>query len=156
MSEKGEYVYEWPRPMVTADAVLFTNPDNTSSCNNLQVLLVKRKNEPFKGKWALPGGFIEMDEELAAAAERELFEETGIRVTGLKEVGIFGTVDRDPRGRVITVAYVGTVEPEKAEEAVAGDDAAEVNWFNVNELPDLAFDHDNIIRAAIRLVRDGG
>ena len=153
MADKGEYVYEWPRPMVTADVVLFTNLDRTGSCDSLQVLLVRRKNEPFKGKWALPGGFIELDEELAVAAERELFEETGLKVDGLNEVGVFGAVGRDPRGRVITAAYAGTVEPDKAAGVVAGDDAAEVKWFNVNDLPELAFDHDKIICAAIKTVK---
>ena len=153
MADKGEYVYEWPRPMVTADVVLFTSLDRTGSCDSLQLLLVRRKNEPFKGKWALPGGFIEMDEELAVAAERELFEETGLKVDGLKEVGIFGAVGRDPRGRVITVAYMGMIEPDEAAGAVAGDDAAEVKWFNVNDLPELAFDHDMIICAAIKSVK---
>ena len=142
MAVQGEYIYEWPRPMVTADALVF------AVCNGRKsVLLIKRGNDPYKGLWAVPGGFLEMDEELETAAKRELLEETGIEKIELKQMHTFGTLGRDPRGRQITVVFTGTVEKEI--EATAGDDAAEAKWFNIKDLPELAFDHDKVIAMGI-------
>ena len=112
----GLYAYRWPRASVTADAVLFAERDGQT-----YVLLIQRGNEPYKGCWAFPGGFLEMDETVARCAERELEEETGIVLTGMQLVGIYSDVERDPRGRVITAAYAAmTTMPE----AIAADDAA--------------------------------
>ena len=112
----GLYAYRWPRASVTADAVLFAEKDG-----GVFVLLIRRGNDPYKGCWAFPGGFLEMDETVARCAERELEEETGIVLTGMQLVGIYSDVERDPRGRVITAAYAAmTTMPE----AKAADDAA--------------------------------
>jgi 8-oxo-dGTP diphosphatase len=128
--------------MVTADALVF------AVCNGRKsVLLIRRGNVPYKGLWAVPGGFLEMDEELETAANRELLEETGIEGIELKQMHTFGTVGRDPRGRQITVVFTGTVEKEI--KPTAGDDAAEAKWFDIEDLPELAFDHDKIIAMGI-------
>jgi 8-oxo-dGTP diphosphatase len=143
MAEKGRYVYEWPRPMVTADIVVFLKGRGKT-----KVLLIRRAKEPFKGSWVFPGGFLEMDEELAAGAARELAEETGLVGVELEQMHTFGGCGRDPRGRVISVAFVGTVEPDKAT-VKAGDDAAEAAWFDIDQLPELAFDHNEVAKMAI-------
>jgi 8-oxo-dGTP diphosphatase len=129
--------------MVTVDSVVFLR-DKTRP----KVLLIKRKKEPFKDKWAFPGGFLEMDEELADGAARELAEETSLVGVELEQMRTFGTCGRDPRGRVIGVAFVGTVGPDNAT-VKAGDDAAEAAWFDIDQLPELAFDHDKIAKLAI-------
>ena len=118
MANKGKYVYEWPRPMVTVDSVIFRRVKT-----GLEVLLIKRGNEPYKGNWSLPGGFIEMDEELEDAAARELKEEAGIGGVRLEQMRTYGTVGRDPRGRQISVAFWGIVRGSK--KIKSGDDAAE-------------------------------
>jgi len=142
MAVQDEYVYEWPRAMVTVDALLF------AECGErVSVLLIRRGNEPYKGLWALPGGFLEMDEELEAGAARELFEETGIEGIELKQMHTFGTVGRDPRGRMITIVYTATLDEEV--ESKAGDDAAEARWFDVKNLPELAFDHGKVFEMGI-------
>ena len=104
MAEKGKYVYDWPRPMVTADAAVFAVSDGMP-----KILLIERGHEPFMGKWALPGGFIELDEELEHAAARELAEEAGLENVELEQMRTFGTVGRDPRGRQITVVFLGII-----------------------------------------------
>ena len=143
-TEDGLYAYEYPRASVTADAVLFAEKDG-----QMYVLLIQRGNEPYKGYWAFPGGFLEMDETVAHCAERELEEETGIALTGMQLVGIYSDVDRDPRGRVVTAAYAAmTTMPE----AVASDDAAAAKWWPLNALPELAFDHDKILEDAKRVL----
>lgn len=145
MAKKGIFLYEWPRPMVTVDAVVFKK-----SKTGLEVLLIQRGKEPFKGCWALPGGFIEMDEELEDAAARELAEETGLKGVKLKQIHTFGTVGRDPRGRQISVVYAGILKNDKAK-IKAGDDAAETKWFVTKKLPKkLGFDHRQIIRLAAK------
>lgn len=126
---------------VTVDCVVLCNVDN-----DFKILLIKRKNDPFKEKWALPGGFIEDGEELETAAIRELEEETGVKVTAMEQVRAFGTPERDPRGRTISIAFLSRIYCE--EELKAGDDAAEARWFPINRLPELAFDHENIVNAA--------
>ena len=143
-TEDGLYAYEYPRASVTADAVLFAEKDG-----QMYVLLIQRGNEPYKGYWAFPGGFLNMDETVAHCAERELEEETGIVLTEMQLVGIYSDVERDPRGRVITAAYAAmTTMPE----ANAADDAAAAKWWPLNNLPELAFDHDVILEDAKRVL----
>ncbi len=112
-----------------------------------EILLIKRKNEPFAGHWALPGGFVETDEPVLVGAVRELKEETGISLdeSRLRFVGYFDTPDRDPRGRLISFAFEAVVDPDAGVEA--GDDAGEVQWFDINHLPELAFDHEDIVKS---------
>jgi len=144
MATKGKYTYEWPRPMVTVDAVVFA-----VLTGRTEVLLIKRKGDPYKGKWAVPGGFVEMDEELEEAVARELAEETGLTGVRLEQLRTFGKCGRDPRGRQISVAFMGTIS-EGQNKVRAGDDAAEAQWFNIQNLPEnMAFDHDEMIRVAI-------
>jgi 8-oxo-dGTP diphosphatase len=144
MNTKGKYIYDWPRPMVTVDAVVFTH-----SGVKIKVLLIKRGNEPFKGKWAVPGGFVNMDEELEDAIVSELAEETGLAGVRLEQMRTFGTLGRDPRGRMITIVFMGIAKEDQTT-IKAGDDAAQAQWFDIEELPeDLAFDHKEILRFAI-------
>jgi 8-oxo-dGTP diphosphatase len=148
MAKKGKYVYEWPRPMVTVDAAVFG-----LFRDGVKLLLIKRKHEPYKGRWAIPGGFIEMEEELEDAAARELAEETGLTGVPLEQMRTYGTAGRDPRGRLITVVFMGIVQ-EKQAILKAGDDAAEAEWFEIDDLPqEMAFDHDEISRFAIRRLK---
>ena len=136
------YTYEYPHPSVTTDIVIFTVQDA-----KLEVLLIRRGLEPFKGQWALPGGFLDMDENLNQCARRELKEETGIQNVYLEQLYTFGDVGRDPRERVISIAYYALM-PTSGQTIVAGDDAAEVQWFKIDNLPRLAFDHQKIIAMA--------
>lgn len=137
------YSYKYPRPSVTVDIVLLSYAQAYP-----QVLLIRRKNPPFQNMWALPGGFIELAETFEESAHRELYEETKIKGVQLTEVGTFGHPDRDPRGRVITIAYVGVISKNQ-QDAVAGSDASEVLWHSTLDLPKLAFDHNLIIEKAI-------
>jgi 8-oxo-dGTP diphosphatase len=143
MAKKGKYVYDWPRPMVTADAAIFTFVDGKA-----KLLLIQRKGEPYQGRWALPGGFVEMDEDLPETAARELAEETGLKGIPLEQLGTFGKPGRDPRGRTITVAYFGIAGKDSLQ-TEAGDDAAQAQWFDIEDLPGMAFDHDEIARCAV-------
>ena len=129
------FTYSYPRPAVTVDAILISKQNS--------VLLIERSREPFKGKWALPGGFIEMEEELETACRRELEEETGLKVGALKQFKAFGSVNRDPRHRTISVLFYALTDDELA--ASAGDDAANAQWFPLDQLPELAFDHQQIL-----------
>lgn len=124
---------------VTTDCVIFFRNDQES-----KVLLVKRKKDPFKDKWALPGGFLEDEEPLKHGAKRELEEETGLKIPNLKQLHTFGTPGRDPRGRTISITFWGEVDSE--EKVKGNDDAAEAGWFNLNDLPELAFDHSEILK----------
>lgn len=127
---------------VTTDCVIFCDTPEGE-----KVLLIQRKNEPFKGQWALPGGFLEDEESLETGAKRELQEETGLRVQNLHQLRTFGAPGRDPRGRTISITYWGEVP---ADSNVAGnDDAVEAQWFRIKELPSLAFDHEQIVKKAI-------
>lgn len=131
--------------LLTADSVIFFfGPMGT------EVLLIKRRSEPFKDSWALPGGFLEDDEPLEDGALRELEEETGLKLEGLQQIGAFGDPDRDPRGRTVTIAFWGTTD--KREEVQGSDDASEAAWHPVADLPRLAFDHRKIIQAALRRI----
>lgn len=136
-----------PRPSVTVDVIIFTLRDNY-----LQVLLIKRKYPPFQEVWAIPGGFVGIDESLEEAALRELEEETGVCDVYLEQLYTFGEVDRDPRGRVITVAYFALV-PAAAIDPHAGSDAAETGWWSMYDLPPLAFDHAEILAYALKRLR---
>ena len=141
-----EYTYKYPRPAVTADCVVMTK-DTVP-----QVLLIQRGADPYKGCWAFPGGFMNMDETTEECAIRELEEETGLQVSNIHQIGAYSKVDRDPRGRTITVAYLAIVD---APIAVTGqDDAAKAQWFPIDALPPLAFDHDEIMQDAIRKYKE--
>lgn len=129
------FTYKYPRPSVTVDAILISPLHS--------VLLIQRSGDPFKGKWALPGGFIELDESLETACRRELEEETGVRVGEITQFKAYGAVDRDPRGRTISVVFYSFQEQETL--PTAGDDAANAQWFPLNKLPELAFDHQQIL-----------
>jgi 8-oxo-dGTP diphosphatase len=148
MAKKGKYVYDWPRPMVTVDALIFT-----FSRGKARVLLIKRANEPFKGKWAVPGGFIEIDEELEDAVVRELAEETGLTGIKLEQMRTFGKCGRDPRGRQITLVFMGIVTRGQ-NKVKGGDDAASAEWFDIDKVPkDLAFDHEEVIGFGIKKLK---
>lgn len=143
MAQKGQYVYDWPRPMVTVDAAVFATVEGGA-----RLLLIQRGHEPYKDHWALPGGFVEIDEDLPAAAARELAEETGLTNVPLEQLRTFGKPGRDPRGRTITIVYFGIAD-ENWERIAAADDAAQARWFDIEALPAMAFDHTEIARCAI-------
>jgi 8-oxo-dGTP diphosphatase len=137
-AKPGKFCYEYPRPAVTVDVVLVSHEKQP------RVLLIRRKHPPFAGSWAIPGGFIEMDETLEATARRELKEETGLVAQELEQLYTFGDPGRDPRGRTITVVYLARVDAKKLKPR-AGDDAEEVDWHRLHQLPRLAFDHADIL-----------
>ena len=150
------YTYKYPRPAVTADCIVITKEADP------KVLLIQRGDEPFKGAWAFPGGFMNMDETTEQCAIRELEEETGLKVSKVYQIGAYSKVDRDPRGRTVTVAYLAIVDEPIA---VNGqDDAAKAQWFPLSafldkpsgkaERPELAFDHDEIIPDAVKKYKE--
>lgn len=130
------YTYQYPRPAVTTDAILVSSKNT--------VLLIERGREPYKGKWALPGGFVDMDESLETACRREVEEETGLQVADINQFRAYGGVDRDPRHRTISVVFYAFLKEEIP--PVAGDDAAKAKWFAFDQLPELAFDHGLILQ----------
>ena len=134
---------EYDRPSVTVDVVIFSLIED-----DLKVLLVQRRHWPFAGMWAIPGGFVRMEESLEAAAIRELAEETGMRDVYLEQLYTFGAPERDPRTRVITVAYFALIPADSAGQPQAGSDASDSRWFSMNDLPELAFDHVQILEYA--------
>lgn len=140
---KFSYCYKYPRPAVTVDIIIIKNP-----CNNPEILLIQRLNPPFKDGWAIPGGFVDIDETLERAAERELKEETGLSGIILSQFKSYSAVDRDPRGRTISIVFMGIAPMES--KIMAGDDAKNANWFKLNNLPELAFDHNQIISEAMQ------
>jgi len=147
MATKGQYIYEWPRPMVTVDVIVFCQADSST-----KVLLIKRGKEPHKGQWAFPGGFLELDEELVDGAKRELLEETGLKIAKLEQFHSFGDIGRDPRGRLITVSFMGFVDSELP--VKGSDDAEEAGWFDINDLPQkMAFDHNLVAEKAIETLK---
>lgn len=139
------HTYEFPRPAVTVDCVVFGLDLKEDA---LRIMLIERDVPPFKGRWALPGGFVKMDESVDEAARRELREETGIEGVFLEQLYTFGEVSRDPRERVISVAYYALVSLE-GHAIEAGTDARAAAWFSIDDLPGLAFDHDSIVDVAI-------
>jgi len=139
------YCYEYARPALAVDCVVFAVDDE-----GLKLLLVERGRAPFQGAYALPGGFVQMDETTDEAARRELEEETSLKTTFLEQLYTFSRVDRDPRDRVVSVAYFALV---KSSAVTGGDDAAGAQWMPCDALPDLAFDHDEIVRVALARLR---
>ena len=135
------YTYKYPRPAVTADCVVITRESEP------KVLLIQRSFDPYKGCWAFPGGFMNMDETTEQCAIRELEEETGLRISDVHQIGAYSKVDRDPRGRTITVAYLAVIDEPIA--VTGQDDAAKAEWWPLSDLPPLASDHDEIVRDAI-------
>ena len=141
------FTYEYARPALTVDCVVFGLDEN-----ELQVLLIRRGLEPFAGTWALPGGFVHLDETLEDAARRELEEETGLRKLFLEQLYTFGEIERDPRERVVTVAYYALVKLSE-HKVRAATDAADAAWFGISDLPTLAFDHARIAEVALERLR---
>ncbi len=146
------YTYPYPRAALTVDAIVFVreripvladNKNNDGIINETLVLLIRRGKEPFKNKWALPGGFIEMGELLEEACKRELLEETGIKVGKMTQFKTYDEIDRDPRYRTISVVF--TAELNDRVEVEGGDDAVQADWFSLNSIPELAFDHQKIL-----------
>ena len=144
--EEQKYTYKYPHPAVTTDCVVFGIDGH-----KLKILLIERGNDPYKGYWAFPGGFLNMDENAEQGALRELKEETGLALDKVKEFGTYSEVNRDPRERVISIAfYVIT----KTTEVKGGDDAAKAQWFALDELPPLAFDHDLMLKNALQKLKE--
>ena len=148
MSTLPTYTYSYPRPAVTVDCVVF----GLDASINLKLLLIQRDREPFLGQWALPGGFVQMTESLETAALRELQEETGVAGVYLEQLYTFGHPDRDPRDRIISVAYYALVNLGEYH-LQAATDARDTNWFELTQRPSLAFDHDRIVQTAIDRLR---
>lgn len=144
--EEMKYCYKYPHPSVTTDCVIFGFDGN-----QLQVLLIERGIEPYKGRWAFPGGFLNMEESAEEGALRELKEETGLTGAYIEQFHTFTDPNRDPRERVITIAYYALV---RIQEVKGGDDAAKAQWFALDEVPQLAFDHDLILRRALKRLRE--
>ena len=143
------YTYEYPRPSVTVDCIIF---GLHLEKRELKVLLIERGEDPFKGSWALPGGFVNMKEDLDTAAKRELEEETGVKDVFIEQLYTYGNPNRDPRGRVISIAYYALVN-FKEHPAQAASDASNADWFLLDEIPSLAFDHEEILEMAIQRLR---
>ena len=145
--DRQKYTYEYPHPAVTTDCVIF----GYDSKEGLSVLLIQRGGEPYKGCWAFPGGFMRIDEDAETGARRELKEETSLDAAYIDQFGCFTDVDRDPRERVITIAFLALV---RKTEVKGGDDAADARWFPISSVPSLAFDHDRILRVALRRLKE--
>lgn len=146
-SRPRKFSYDFPRPALTVDVVICTRDDRS------RVLLIKRKSEPYAGRWALPGGFVDEGEKLADAARRELKEETGVAVEELEQLYTAGDPGRDPRGWTVSVAFLARGDAKKLK-AKAADDAADVGWFPLDELPAMAFDHAMILQRARARIAD--
>jgi 8-oxo-dGTP diphosphatase len=142
------YTYDYPRPALSVDCVVF----GLDESSDLRVLLIQRALEPFAGQWAVPGGFVRMEEDLETAAQRELFEETGVKDLYIEQLFTFGATDRDPRGRVISVAYYALVNL-KDHPVRPNTDATNAAWFKVSDIPALAFDHREIFEKALDRLR---
>lgn len=145
-NDEKKFCYRYPHPAVTADCIIFGTDGDT-----VRILLIRRGAEPFQGKWAFPGGFMKIDETAEECAIRELEEETGLKEAEIEQLHTFTAVDRDPRERVITVAYMAIVD---LAEIKGGDDAAEARWFLLNEIPELAFDHREILEMALAKLKE--
>lgn len=144
--EDKKFCYKYPHPAVTTDCAIF-GFDGT----DLKILLIQRGIEPYKGKWALPGGFLKPEESAEVGALRELKEETGLDSAYIEQFNAYSMPDRDPRERVITIAYLALV---KIQDVKGGDDADDARWFSVKDVPQLAFDHDVILRDALTRLRE--
>lgn len=147
------YTYQYPRAALTTDALVFVReriPSLSSEkhkdgiLEETYILLIQRGNEPFKNLWALPGGFIEMDETLEEACKRELEEETGLKIDKMTQFKTYDAINRDPRHRTISVIYYA--ELERKQKVKGGDDATRAEWFPISDLPELAFDHAQILK----------
>ena len=147
MFGKQKYTYDYPRPAVTTDMVVVAPGKD----NELQVLLVERGRDPYKGSWAFPGGFLNIDEDAPAGARRELKEETGLTVGQIMQVGAYTDPKRDPRGRVISIVYVAYLN--ELQPVQGADDAAQARWWPADALPPLAFDHAKIMHDVLELIR---
>ena len=143
--EDLKYCYRYPHPAVTADCVIFGYEDN-----NIKVLLIQRGNEPYKGHWAFPGGFMNIDETAEQCALRELEEETGLKDVKVEQFYTFTDVNRDPRERVISIAYYGKIQLSNVK---GSDDADDAQWFSLDEIPNLAFDHDLVLSKALEKIK---
>jgi len=139
-----KYTYDYPRPAVTVDAAIFRRHSGS-----WEILLIQRGREPFKGMWALPGGFVEMDETLEEAVVRELKEETGLEGIHLEQLHTFSAVNRDPRHRTISTIFWG-ISTMELSNALAGDDASDAKWHEIDRLPELAFDHAEVMSYAVK------
>jgi len=148
MEEQKTYSYQYPRPALTVDCVIFGYDSK-----KLDILLIKRGIEPFKGQWALPGGFVRMEESAEEAAIRELREETGLLNVYMEQLYTFSQPERDPRGRTVSVAFFALINKNDFLKPQGGDDASEAEWFNIKELPNLAFDHKEIINVALNRLK---
>ena len=135
------FCYKYPHPAVTADCIVFNKEDE-----KIFVLLIQRKNDPYKDCWAFPGGFVNIDESAEDAAIRELKEETGLEISTVEQLKAYSNPDRDPRERVITIAFIAESQIKKVK---GGDDAKEARWFDTSQLPSLAFDHKEILQDAL-------
>lgn len=144
---EGLFTYKYPHPAVTTDCVMF----GYDSKDGLSVLLIKRGLEPFKDHWAFPGGFMRIDEDAETGARRELLEETGFEASYMEQLGCFSDVYRDPRERIITIAFYALVQKR---EVRGGDDAKEARWFSIGDIPALAFDHERILRVALKTLKE--
>ncbi|HEY7543411.1 MAG TPA: NUDIX hydrolase [Blastocatellia bacterium] len=144
--QKKQHCYDYPRPAVTVDIILFRR----GRAGRIEVLLIERGREPFRGHWAFPGGFVDRDESLEDAAARELKEETGLEGIAFNQLGAFGDPGRDPRGHTVSIAYTALLDNDC--EPVAADDAHAVAWHAINRLPKLAFDHKIILSIAVERV----
>jgi 8-oxo-dGTP diphosphatase len=144
---KEDSIHNYEKPSVTADIVIYTIQDS-----DLKILLVKRGIEPYKGKWAIPGGFVQINESLEDAAKRELEEETGVKNVYLEQLYSFGEPKRDPRGRVITIAYMALINSEKIK-LKASTDVSDAKWFSLKKIPSLAFDHKQILDYSLKRLK---
>ncbi len=148
-SSPMSYTYKYPRPSVTVDIIVFCLIES-----EWKILLINRGREPFINMWALPGGFVDIDEDLLTAARRELKEETNLSIDNLTQFGAYGDIGRDPRGRTISIVYYAKINKTE-DQIIAGDDAKKAGWFSIRELPGLAFDHYNIINDSIEKLKIG-
>ncbi len=140
------YTYKYPRAALTVDAIVFVREGES-----LKILLIERGREPFKNRWALPGGFIDMDETLEKACIRELHEETGLKVEQMIQFKTYDAIDRDPRHRTISVVYIA--ELTQAQKVKGNDDASRAEWFSIDNLPELAFDHGQILKDFLQYLK---